>query len=57
MISFKFLRGGEATPAQTGDRPRVAAYDLGSNSFTLLVAEADGKGGLVELARRRGRAQ
>ena len=54
MISFKFLRGGDATPAtpgQTGDRPRVAAYDLGSNSFTLLVAEADGQGGLVELAR------
>jgi exopolyphosphatase/guanosine-5'-triphosphate,3'-diphosphate pyrophosphatase len=29
----------------------VAAYDLGSNSFHLLVAEADGQGGLVELAR------
>jgi exopolyphosphatase/guanosine-5'-triphosphate,3'-diphosphate pyrophosphatase len=29
----------------------VAAYDLGSNSFNLLVAEADGHGGLVELAR------
>lgn len=32
-------------------RPRVAAYDLGSNSFHLLVAEPDGQGGLVELAR------
>jgi exopolyphosphatase/guanosine-5'-triphosphate,3'-diphosphate pyrophosphatase len=29
----------------------VAAYDLGSNSFRLLVAEADGHGGLIELAR------
>jgi exopolyphosphatase/guanosine-5'-triphosphate,3'-diphosphate pyrophosphatase len=51
MVGLKFLRGGDATPAPGGDRPRVAAYDLGSNSFTLLVAEADGKGGLVELAR------
>lgn len=33
------------------NRPRVAAYDLGSNSFHLLVAEADGQGGLLELAR------
>jgi len=51
MAAFKFLRGDDATPAQVGDRPRVAAYDLGSNSFHLLVAEADGNGGLVELAR------
>jgi exopolyphosphatase/guanosine-5'-triphosphate,3'-diphosphate pyrophosphatase len=51
MTGPKFLRGDAATPAPTGDRPRVAAYDLGSNSFNLLVAEADGKGGLVELAR------
>jgi exopolyphosphatase/guanosine-5'-triphosphate,3'-diphosphate pyrophosphatase len=51
MRAFKFLRGEEATPAPSGERPRVAAYDLGSNSFHLLVAEADGQGGLVELAR------
>ncbi|MBN2577355.1 MAG: hypothetical protein JXP73_22520 [Deltaproteobacteria bacterium] len=52
MIDWKFLRGSEATPAQAGEqRPRVAAFDLGSNSFHLLVAEADGQGGLVELAR------
>jgi exopolyphosphatase/guanosine-5'-triphosphate,3'-diphosphate pyrophosphatase len=51
MIGLKFLRGSEATPAQVGERPRVAAYDLGSNSFHVLVAEADGQGGLVELAR------
>jgi exopolyphosphatase/guanosine-5'-triphosphate,3'-diphosphate pyrophosphatase len=51
MTGPKFLRGSEATPAEAGDRPRVAAYDLGSNSFHLLVAEADGQGGLVELAR------
>jgi len=51
MTGPKFLRGDAATPAPTGERPRVAAYDLGSNSFHLLVAEADGKGGLVELAR------
>jgi exopolyphosphatase/guanosine-5'-triphosphate,3'-diphosphate pyrophosphatase len=51
MEGPRFLRGSEATPAQTGERPRVAAYDLGSSSFHLLVAEADGQGGLVELAR------
>lgn len=51
MTSFRFLHGKDAASAQRGDRPRVAAYDLGSNSFTLLVAEADGNGGLVELAR------
>jgi exopolyphosphatase/guanosine-5'-triphosphate,3'-diphosphate pyrophosphatase len=51
MRGLKFLRGEEATPARSGERPRVAAYDLGSNSFHLLVAEADGQGGLVELAR------
>jgi exopolyphosphatase / guanosine-5'-triphosphate,3'-diphosphate pyrophosphatase len=51
MTGPKFLRGSEATASQTGDRPRVAAYDLGSNAFHLLVAEADGQGGLVELAR------
>jgi hypothetical protein len=35
MSGLKFLRGGDpATPAPGGDRPRVAAYDLGSNSFT-----------------------
>jgi len=51
MLGLKFLRGDEATPAPVGQRPRVAAYDLGSNSFHLLVAEADGQGGLVELAR------
>lgn len=33
----------------TGQRSRVAAYDLGSNSFHLLVAEADGKGNLTPL--------
>jgi len=47
----KFIHGEAATPAPAGTRPRVAAYDLGSNSFHLLVAEADGEGGLVELAR------
>ena len=51
MEGPRFLRGSEATPARAGERPRVAAYDLGSNSFHLLVAEADGQGGLVELAR------
>jgi exopolyphosphatase / guanosine-5'-triphosphate,3'-diphosphate pyrophosphatase len=51
MVGPRFLRGSEVTPAQPGERPRVAAYDLGSNSFHLLVAEADGQGGLVELAR------
>jgi exopolyphosphatase/guanosine-5'-triphosphate,3'-diphosphate pyrophosphatase len=51
MFGPKFLRGEAATPAPSGNRPRVAAYDLGSNSFHLLVAEADGAGGLVELAR------
>jgi exopolyphosphatase / guanosine-5'-triphosphate,3'-diphosphate pyrophosphatase len=51
MTGPKFLRGDAATPAPNGERPRVAAYDLGSNSFHLLVAEADGQGGLVELAR------
>jgi exopolyphosphatase / guanosine-5'-triphosphate,3'-diphosphate pyrophosphatase len=51
MSEPRFLRGGAATPAPEGGRPRVAAYDLGSNSFHLLVAESDGAGGLVELAR------
>jgi exopolyphosphatase / guanosine-5'-triphosphate,3'-diphosphate pyrophosphatase len=51
MIGPRFLWGNDVTPAEGQDRPRVAAYDLGSNSFHLLVAEADGKGGLVELAR------
>ena len=51
MTGPKFLHGDAATPAPNGERPRVAAYDLGSNSFHLLVAEADGRGGLVELAR------
>ena len=51
MTGPKFLRGDAATPAPNGERPRVAAYDLGSNSFHVLVAEADGHGGLVELAR------
>ena len=51
MSELKFLHGAAATPAPVGERPRVAAYDLGSNSFHLLVAEADGNGGLVELAR------
>jgi exopolyphosphatase / guanosine-5'-triphosphate,3'-diphosphate pyrophosphatase len=51
MTGPKFLHGEAATPAPIGERPRIAAYDLGSNSFHLLVAEADGKGGLVELAR------
>jgi exopolyphosphatase/guanosine-5'-triphosphate,3'-diphosphate pyrophosphatase len=51
MTGPKFLRGDAATPAPAGERPRVAAYDLGSNSFHLLVAEADGQGGLIELAR------
>ena len=51
MTGPKFLHGEAATPAPSGERPRVAAFDLGSNSFHLLVAEADGRGGLVELAR------
>ncbi len=51
MFGPKFLRNEAVTPAPAGTRPRVAAYDLGSNSFHLLVAEADGAGGLVELAR------
>ncbi len=51
MTSFRFLRGKDATRSGEDGRPRGAAYDLGSNSFTLLVAEADGQGGLVELAR------
>jgi exopolyphosphatase/guanosine-5'-triphosphate,3'-diphosphate pyrophosphatase len=51
MSGPKFLWGDAATPAASGDRPRVAAYDLGSNSFHLLIAEADGQGGLVEIAR------
>jgi len=36
----------EEMPVAAGPRSRVAAYDLGSNSFHLLVAEADGQGGL-----------
>jgi exopolyphosphatase / guanosine-5'-triphosphate,3'-diphosphate pyrophosphatase len=51
MSGPKFVRGVAVTPAAGGVRPRVAAYDLGSNSFHLLVAETDGQGGLVELAR------
>jgi exopolyphosphatase/guanosine-5'-triphosphate,3'-diphosphate pyrophosphatase len=51
MSEPKFLWGDKATASEGKNRPRVAAYDLGSNSFHLLVAEADGEGGLVELAR------
>ena len=51
MTGPKFLHGDAATPAPSGERPRVAAYDLGSNSFHLPVGKADGQGGLVELAR------
>ena len=51
MLGPKFLRGDQAPTSEGQGRPRVAAYDLGSNSFHLLVAEADGHGGLVELAR------
>ncbi len=40
-----------ARDAGAASSQRVAAYDLGSNSFRLLVAEPDGQGGLVELAR------
>ena len=36
-------------PLAGGPRSRVAAYDLGSNSFHLLVAEANGQGGLLLL--------
>jgi hypothetical protein len=36
MSELKFLHGEAATPAPVGERPRVAAYDLGSNSFHLL---------------------
>jgi exopolyphosphatase/guanosine-5'-triphosphate,3'-diphosphate pyrophosphatase len=50
MSEPKFLWGDR--PASEGKiRPRVAAFDLGSNSFHLLVAETDGQGGLIELAR------
>jgi exopolyphosphatase/guanosine-5'-triphosphate,3'-diphosphate pyrophosphatase len=51
MSGPKFIHGDAATAPRTGARPRVAAYDLGSNSFHLLVAEIDDKGSLVELAR------
>jgi exopolyphosphatase / guanosine-5'-triphosphate,3'-diphosphate pyrophosphatase len=51
MSEPRFLWGDKATASEGQNRPRVAAYDLGSNSFHLLVAEADGQGGLVELAR------
>ena len=51
MSEPKFLWGDKAAASEGQNRPRVAAYDLGSNSFHLLVAEADGEGGLVELAR------
>jgi exopolyphosphatase / guanosine-5'-triphosphate,3'-diphosphate pyrophosphatase len=51
MAGPKFLRGEQGAASEGQNRPRVAAYDLGSNSFHLLVAEADGQGGLVELAR------
>lgn len=33
--------------------PRVAVFDLGSSSFSLLVAEVDGEGALEPLARHR----
>jgi len=36
-------------PGPAGPGSRVAAYDLGSNSFHLLVAEADGRGALLPL--------
>jgi exopolyphosphatase/guanosine-5'-triphosphate,3'-diphosphate pyrophosphatase len=40
------------TGAGTGAGLRVAAVDFGTNSTRLLVAEGDGDGGLVALARR-----
>ena len=49
MSDPKFINNSEQAPAAAGARSRVAAYDLGSNSFHLLVAEADGQGGLVLL--------
>lgn len=51
MTAPKFLVGPPSTESDGQNRPRVAAYDLGSNAFHLLVAEADGHGGLIELAR------
>ena len=49
MPELRFLRKSEQMPLADGPRSRVAAYDLGSNSFHLLVAEADGQGGLLLL--------
>ena len=46
MPGLRFIRNSEQMPVAAGPRSRVAAYDLGSNSFHLLVAEADGQGGL-----------
>jgi len=46
MPGLRFIRNSEEMPVAAGPRSRVAAYDLGSNSFHLLVAEADGQGGL-----------
>ena len=47
MSGLRIIGNSEQGP--TGARSRVAAYDLGSNSFHLLVAEADGQGGLLLL--------
>ena len=49
MPGLRFIRKSEEIPVAGGPRSRVAAYDLGSNSFHLLVAEADGQGGLLLL--------
>jgi exopolyphosphatase/guanosine-5'-triphosphate,3'-diphosphate pyrophosphatase len=49
MSVLRFIGKSEQAPPAAGPRSRVAAYDLGSNSFHLLVAEADGQGGLLLL--------
>jgi exopolyphosphatase/guanosine-5'-triphosphate,3'-diphosphate pyrophosphatase len=49
MLDPRFSGKLETAAVQTGQRSRVAAYDLGSNSFHLLVVEADGQGGLLPL--------
>jgi exopolyphosphatase / guanosine-5'-triphosphate,3'-diphosphate pyrophosphatase len=49
MLDPRFSSKSESRPVPTGQRSRVAAYDLGSNSFHLLVVEADGQGGLLPL--------
>jgi exopolyphosphatase/guanosine-5'-triphosphate,3'-diphosphate pyrophosphatase len=49
MSGLRFINTSEQAPVAAGRRSRVAAYDLGSNSFHLLVVEADGQGGLLLL--------